>query len=146
MYSTINYPWKKLYHFTCPSNLPQFHPLFQGFFIIIGLCHSLPRYCMLWLNTLVDSVSTPLWMKSVGVYCRGDGWNRCSFHIPSRLTREYFFFYFYYTDLFVDFRLRTMYELSVGEDNHSLGFIFCWFVLCLLFNLFEFLFTSVSIK
>jgi len=63
--STIIHSWKKLYHFTRPPDLPQFHPLFQGFFIIIFLLHSLPRYCMLWLDAPTDSVSTPPWMKSV---------------------------------------------------------------------------------
>ena len=58
--STIIHSWKKLYHFTRPSDLPQFHPLFQGLFIIIFLLHSLPRYCMLWLDASADSVSTPL--------------------------------------------------------------------------------------
>ena len=71
--STIIHSWKKLYHFTRPPDLLQFHPLFQGFFNIIFLLHSLPRYCMLWLDTPADSVSTPLWMKSLGLYCRGDG-------------------------------------------------------------------------
>jgi len=71
--STIIHSWKKLYHFTRPPDLPQFHPLFQGFFIIIFLLHSLPRYCMLWLDVPADSVSTPLWMKSLGLYCKGDG-------------------------------------------------------------------------
>ena len=71
--STIIHSWKKLYHFTRPPDLPQFHPLFQGFFNIIFLLHSLPRYCMLWLDNPADSVSTPLWMKSLDFYCRGDG-------------------------------------------------------------------------
>ncbi|ESW06667.1 hypothetical protein PHAVU_010G066300 [Phaseolus vulgaris] len=71
--NTIIHSWKKLYHFTRPPDLLQFHPLFQGFFIIIFLLHSLPRYCMLWLDAPANSVSTPLWMKSLGLYCRGDG-------------------------------------------------------------------------
>jgi len=42
-----------------------------------------------------------------------------------KLMREYFFSHFYRTHLFIDFTLRTMCDLSVGEENHSLGFTFC---------------------
>jgi len=71
--NTIIHPWKKLYHFTRPPDPPHFHLLIQGLFVIACLFHSLPRYCMLWLDAPADSVSTPLWMKSLGLYCRRDG-------------------------------------------------------------------------
>jgi len=73
----------------------QFHPLFKGFFIITGLLHSLPRYCMPRLDAPASSVFAPLWIRSLDLYCREYGWNSCSCHFPQ-------------------VELGTIYDLSVG--------------------------------
>jgi len=62
LHSTITHPWKQLYYFTRPPNSPQFHPLFQGFFIITRMLHSLRRYYMPWpdLSSLCHTIRMPL--------------------------------------------------------------------------------------
>ena len=71
--STIIHPWKKLYHFTRPPNPPHFHLLFQGFFIIAGLFHSLPKYYMPWPDLSAIIIYVLHYIKAFGLYCRGDG-------------------------------------------------------------------------
>jgi len=76
------------------------------------------------LNHPCDIILPPLYVRDLGFYYRGDGWeNYIQFFLSAKHDEGVLHFPLILHVYLIAFTLRTMYDLSVGEEIYSLGII-----------------------